>query len=137
MKRKQFTALMSMMVLTTLFAPALKDTVVGADQKSESEVQEEGQTTSFLSARQGDKLTITLDSEEVHWMTSNPDIATVDNDGVITANASGSCEIQDVNTGYSINMSVSSEQTNTTDVLALNYSSTDDLKDLVIDDQTT
>lgn len=137
MKRKQFTALMSMMVLTTLFAPALKDTVVGADQKSESEVQEEGQTSSFLSARQGDKLTITLDSEEVHWMTSNPDIATVDNDGVITANASGSCEIQDVNTGYTINMSVSAEQTNTTDVLALNYSSTDDLKDFVIDDQTT
>ena len=87
MKKRQVSAFILAVSLTTVFMPALKDTVVGADSKEVSvEEEETGAETSFLSCRQGDKLTVTLDSEEIKWMTSDEKVASVSNDGIITAN---------------------------------------------------
>ena len=138
MKKRQVSAFLLAISLTTIFMPALKDTVVGADSKEVSSKEEEaGAETSFLSCRQGDRLTVTLDSEEIKWMTSDENVASIDNDGIITANSKGTCEISDIETGYTIKVNVSGETSNTSDTLKLNYTSDDSLSDVVIKDETT
>lgn len=138
MKKQQVSAFLLAISLTTIFMPTLKDTVVGADSKKvSSKVEDTGAETSFLSCRQGDKLTITLDSEEIKWMTSNENVASVDNDGIITAESKGTCEISDIETGYTIKVNVSGETSNTSDTLKLDYTSDNSLSDVVIEDETT
>ena len=60
MKRQQVSAFILAVSLTTVFAPALQDIAVGADSKevSQQEEEEAGAETSFLSCRQGDKLSV-------------------------------------------------------------------------------
>ena len=94
MKKQQVSAFILAISLTTIFMPALKDTVVDADSKEvSSEEEDTGVESSFLSCRQGDRLTVTLDLEEVKWMTSDETVASVNNDGIITANGKGTCHI--------------------------------------------
>ena len=70
MKKQQVSAFILAVALTTMFMPSLRDTVVGADSKKVTAKDEEVKAeTSFLSCRQGDKLSVTLDSEEIKWMT--------------------------------------------------------------------
>ena len=139
MKRQKVSAFILAISLTTLFMPALQDIAVGADSKEATTEKEEeaGAEISFLSCRQGDKLSVTLDSEEIKWMTSDENVASVDNDGIITANSQGTCDISDIETGYTIQVSVSGETSTASDTLELNYTSDDSLSDVVIDDETT
>lgn len=138
MKKQQVSAFILAISLTTIFMPALKDTVVGADSKEVSSKEEDtGVESSFLSCRQGDRLTVTLDSEEVKWMTSDETVASISNDGIITANGKGTCDISDIETGYTIKVNVSGETSTTSDTLELNYTSDNSLSDVVIEDETT
>lgn len=137
MKKQQVSAFILAISLTTIFMPALKDTVVAESKEDISKEEESKAQTSFLSCRQGDKVTITLDSKDIKWMTSDESIASVSNEGVITANSKGTCDISDVETGYTIKVNVSGEISQTSDVLSLNYSSDDSLSDIVVNDETT
>lgn len=138
MKKQQVSAFILAVALTTMFMPSLRDTVVGADSKKVTAKDEEVKAeTSFLSCRQGDKLSVTLDSEEIKWMTSDENVASVSNDGIISANSKGICDISDIETGYTIKVNVSGETSQASDVLKLNYTSDDSLSDVVVEDETT
>lgn len=90
----------------------------------------------FMSCSKGDRLDITLDKVDVDWSSSDTNIATVGEDGVITVNAEGSCDLVNPDTGFTVKMT-STGETTATGVLDLDYTvNSEELKSVVKKDST-